>query len=523
MADHIGFKWIAAQLGIEPVQPFAVESRIGSLRRTVVNPTRIETYGASSRPEPTLAGHLTFGLKHELVNLEFLARMFAAIDQRELEAWVRQEPTGSYARRAAFFFEWLTGRRLDLPDTVAGNYVDALDARKYLVATRPVNVPRWRVRDNLPGTRAFCPTIQRTDAIGEVERYDCSAALESLERQFGADILMRSAVWLTIKESRASFAIEHEEKQTDRVKRFAAAMESQCGQSADPLTVEALTALQLEILGTATRYGIRQSPVFVGHTHGFDNIVDYIAPHWRHAGALLDGLRQSMERTVGGASILRAAIASFGFVYIHPMSDGNGRISRFLVNDILRRDGAIPAPFILPISATITNKAKERVGYDHALEAFSRPLMAKYRHDYRFDAKYVCEDGVASNFHFDAYDDALPAWRYPDLTRQAEFLGNIVRLTIEGEMSKEAGILRDMEQAREAVKNHLEGPNPEIDQIIRSVRENGWKVSNTLVKAFAPLADKELAEAVAAAVRRVFEPTTSESGADRSDLDARKG
>jgi len=506
MTDYIGFKWLAQHLGIQSVQPLAVESQVGSGRRTVVGTVREETYPAAMRPEPTIVGHLMFGLKHELVNLEFLARLFGVVEPRVLEEWIRSEPTGAYARRAGFLFEWLTGRRLNAPDTATGNYVDALDPDEYLVASRAPNVQRWRVRDNLPGTRDFCPTVRRTDAMRAVERFDCAAALESLEVEFGADILMRSAVWLSIKESRASFAIEHEEKQVDRVKRFAAVMESRCGQSADPLALAALNELQAEILGAATRYGVRKSPVIVGHTQGFDNVVDYIGPPWERTSELLDGLRESMAKTSGAPPIVRASIASFGFVYIHPMSDGNGRISRFLVNDVLRRDSAVPAPFILPISATITNKAKERAGYDRALEVLSRPLMAKYKDNYNFGMQYLCEDGVRSNFFFDAYDDALPAWRYPDLTHQSEYLGDVVRLTIEVEMSKEASVLRDMEHAREAVKNHLEGPNAEIDQIIRSVRENGWKASNKLVKAFPPLADSALATAVIAAVRDVFEP-----------------
>lgn len=216
---------------------------------------RKPTYPAFARPEPTVIGHLRFGLKHELVNLEFLARLFHVIDARMLEAWIRAEPTGAYARRAGFLFEWLTGRRLDVPDTLAGNYVDALDPDQYLVAPRPAKVQRWRVRDNLPGTRDFCPTVRRTDAVRAIERYDCAAALEALESEFGSDVVMRSAVWLTIKESRASFAIEQEEKQVDRVKRFAAVMETRCGQSADPLSLSALNDLQADILGTATRYG----------------------------------------------------------------------------------------------------------------------------------------------------------------------------------------------------------------------------------------------------------------------------
>ena len=267
-----------------------------------------------------------------------------------------------------------------------------------------------------------------------------------------------------------------------------------------------LAELQMEILGTATRYGMRQSPVIVGHTHGFDNIVDCIGPPWDCTAGMLEGIRRTMARTAGAPSILRASIASFGFVYIHPMSDGNGRIARFLVNDVLRRDGAVSAPFILPISATITNKTQQRVGYDRALKMLSRPLMSKYQESYRFGAEYTCPDGVRSNFYFDAYDDALPTWRYPDLTLQSEYIGNVIRLTIEVEMSKEASCLRDIERAREGVKDHLEGPNSDIDLIIRSVRENGWKVSSKLVKTIPALADPALADAVVVAVKTVFEP-----------------
>lgn len=509
MTDYIGFKWIAERLEVTPVQPLAVESRLGTSRRTTIGSIRQEMYSAGARPGPTVAEHLAFGLKHELVNLEFLARLFSVLDHHILEEWILREPTGAYARRTGFFFEWLTGRRLDVPDTLAGNYIDALDPDEFMVASQSTKVRRWRVRDNLPGTPSYCPTIRRTSTLRELEGYDCASALEALEVQFGSDVLMRSAVWLSIKESRASFAIEHEEKQVDRVKRFAAVMERRCGQSDDPLTLDTLTELQTEILGTATRYGIRQSPVIVGHTQGFDNIVDYIAPPFERTAELLDGLRLSMAKTVGGAPVLRASMASFGFVYIHPMSDGNGRISRFLVNDILRRDSAVPAPFILPISATITNKTQQRAGYDRALEALSRPFMLKYQNSYRFGAQYACADGIRSNFHFDAYEDAMPTWRYPDLTQQSEYIGGVIRLAIEVEMRKEASFLRDIENARDSVKNHLEGPNADIDQIIRSIRENDWKVSNKLVKAFPPLADRDLANAVIDAVHGVFGPTVA--------------
>ncbi len=503
MADWIGYQWLAQRYRVSAVQAFRTDSALAKSRSTVrVDGCVHETYAAAARPADTLAGQLGFALKHEGVHLEFLARLFDVAPVADLEAWVAAEPTGQYARRAGFFYEYLTGRRLAFPGVVAGNYVAALDADAYLTACRPSNNPRWRVRDNLPGTPDYCPLVLRTARVRQAEQYDCAQHLADLEGEFGADLLLRSAVWLTVKESRASFAIEHEAQHVDRVRRFASAMAQRCGQVDDPLSAVALGELQSQILGPrATRYGLRRSPVFVGEVDGFTEVVHYIAPHWTLTPALLSGLRSVEIRTAGGSALVRAGVLSFGFVYIHPMSDGNGRISRFLVNDVLRRDGAIPAPFILPVSATITSTVVDRRGYDQVLELFSQPLMRTYAEAWRFGAEQVAEDGVHYNLQFDAYQDALPAWRYPDLTDHVEYLAQVVQSTIEQEMRKEAGYLRSLRTARERVKQVIEGPDGDIDRIIRSVRENGGKVSNKLLTEFPALAEEALATEVVAAIQ----------------------
>ena len=197
-------------------------------------------------------------------------------------------------------------------------------------------------------------------------------------------------------------------------------------------------------------------------------------------------------------------MVSFGFVYIHPMSDGNGRISRFLINDMLRRDHAIPAPFILPVSATITSTVINRRGYDQVLELFSRPLMRKYAQAWRFGAEQVAQDGVHYNLRFDAYQDALPAWRYPDMTDHVEYLAQVVQPTIEQEMRKEAGYLRSLRTARERVKQVIEGPDGDIDRIIRSVRENGVKVSSKLLKEIPALVDEDLIAELVTVIHEAF-------------------
>ena len=506
MTDWIGYRWLAEHYGVTPVQAFRTVSSIAGSRSSLTEEGRTTRFHAPpARPDPTLDGHLTFALKHEGVHLEFLARLFARIESAEIERWVASAPTGQYARRAGFFYEWLTCRTLSSPDTATGNYVGALDPTKYVVASAPTRNRRWRVLDNLPGTRAYCPLIERTARVSAAEAVDCASRLQALEAEFGADLLLRSAVWLTVKESRASFAIEHEEMHTDRVKRFAAVMEKRCGAFEDPLSEETLRVLQREILGPrATRYGVRRSPVFVGEVDSYVQVVHYIAPHWEQIPDLLDGLRRFFVATHGGSPLVRAAVMSFGFVYLHPMADGNGRISRFLINDVLRRDGAVPAPFILPVSATIVRSVANRRGYDQVLALFSRPFMRRYLEAWHFGAERTGADGVRYDLDFDAYDDALAAWRYPDFTDHVEYLGAVIEETLGQEMRKEAAYLRGLRQARERIKAVIEGPDADIDRIIRSVRESGDSLSGRIVKEFPALVEPAVAEAVIDAVHRAF-------------------
>ena len=504
--SEIGWEWLAKRYDINTVVPFRVRSKIGTIKRVVASDgVKFQEFPPSFRPEDSFSGHMTFTLKYEGIHLEFLFRLFSLPEvKQQIITWISNEPTGSYARRTAFFYEWFNEDELPA-DRVAGNYVDAVSKSDYFTSANPLLNQRWHVRNNLPGSLEFCPMIQLSEDVKAAVSYNCTEKLTELEVKFGADIIQRSTVWLSIKESRASFAIEHEEEQSDRIRRFASVMESRCGNEGDPLSETALVDLQSGILGdSATNYGLRKSPVFVGHSGGYTEIVDYIAPHFTDIDSLLEGLRYSLKSTVGKSSIIRATIASFGFVYIHPMADGNGRISRFLVNDVLRRDNAIPAPFILPISATISNTAAARAGYDKRLDYFSSPLMHKCSGKYRFGRDREYADGIISNFEFSGYDEMLPAWRYPDLTTHADYLFGVIRLTIEKEMSNEAQYMRNVHQARKDIKEILEAPDPSIDRIIRSVKGNNWVVSAKLTEEFPVLANKKIAAGIAAAVQKAF-------------------
>lgn len=505
--DEIGYAWLAARYKVRAIQPLPVESRIGRRRQTDQQAgRRLEYYTEAMRPQESLGAHLTFALKHEGVVLEFLARLFGVIPVGVLAEWIRSEPTGQYARRAGFLYEWLTGNTLAV-EGVGGNYRDALDPGLYVTAATGVRRNRrWRINDNLPGTPDFCPLVRRTTSLLEASQYAIADRLAAMEVEFGPDIIRRSAVWLTIKESRASFVIEHEGQHQDRIRRFASAMEQYCGRLESPLDEGALREFQSAILGTTTiRTGLRQSPVFVGsNSIDYGAIVHYVCPHWEWLPAMLEGLQRFLARTDAADALVRAAVASFGFVFIHPLADGNGRISRFLVNDTLRRDGLVPEPFILPVSAAITSSAVRRAEYDRILERYSRPLMSAFRDSVDFSHERAAyADGIESDFVFDAYDEAAPVWRYPDLTEQSEYLFAIIRHTLEHEMHHQAAFQRAWYRTREAIKDWVEGPDDHIDRMIRAIRQHGG-VSGKLMKEFPVLAQTGLASELERAVAEGF-------------------
>lgn len=507
---QVGFKALADRYRIALVQPLRVESVIGTTRMSRESNGHVERkYPASYQPADDFAGHFEFGLKYEDIHLEFFARLFASVGPAPIEAWCRRSPFGQYARRTGFLYEWLTGKPLDVPDVTNGGYVDALSAQQYLTRVEPIRVRRWRINDNLPGVPAFSPLVRRTQTVQEALRFDLGAALRDLNQTFGADILMRTASWLTLKESRASFLIEREADKADRIQRFAHVIAKYCGHIEDPLGDDSLRVLQAGILGhDALGLGLRRSPVFVGQATLREDIVHYIAPPFEMLVQLLDGLKAFELATRGAEPLARAAAIAFAFVYIHPMRDGNGRIHRFLINDTLIRDKAVPDGVILPISATIVSSIDFRARYDRTLEVFSRPFMQRYTASYRFGDLVAYEDGTRSNLIFDDYDDAQFAWRYPDLTEHVLYTAQVVAHTVGTEMADEARVLVIFQRAQEQLKEVLEMPDQDANRIIRSLRENGWQVSGKLKKAYPQLDDTHRAERVVQAVRSAFEEQT---------------
>src|SRR3977135_4498336 len=130
-------------------------SRSGARKTSVTSPAIKEYYPPGYAPHG-LIGKLNFALRYEPIALSVYQALFKVLKSELLEGWIRQEPTSSYARRAWFLFEFLTGKTLDAPDVPPTGYVNILDPKRHV--TGPVRkIRRQRVNNNLLGDHTYCP------------------------------------------------------------------------------------------------------------------------------------------------------------------------------------------------------------------------------------------------------------------------------------------------------------------------------------------------------------------------------
>ena len=296
----IGHAWLRRELRL-PVPPPAVESYIvAGARRTETHGSRVvELYPRQYSTDGSVVSNLRFALRHEPVDLGVLAAALKAVDAADIEAWVRREPTGAFSRRAWFFHETVTGRTLDLEDAGVGNYVEALDPTRHIVAERR-NSRRHRVADNLLGGPGLCPTVRRTPRLTEAMRLRVDEEARALIESYDPVILARAVDYLYTKETRSSFAIEGETPSASRTERFVAALRAAPG--IDPADKAALVRLQGDIVDR--RYAAsdwRNGQNFVGATvGGYREEVHFICPRPEDVPGLMDAWTALMRRVVEG-------------------------------------------------------------------------------------------------------------------------------------------------------------------------------------------------------------------------------
>ncbi len=414
-------------------------------------------------PHPSLEGHLVFALKYEGIDLAVLKRLFEATGPAPIEKVVESKPTGSYARRVWFLYEWLMGVELNLPDTKSGRYVPVVDPAVQLTVAGDVS-SRHRVRNNLPGTPAFCPLVFYTNRLQKFMAMDLQKKAQEVIDEVSRDILARCAAFLLLKDSKASYAIEGEGSSRDRIQRWAKAI-GEAGQR--PLDEDELLRLHRIVIGD-TRFvkpGLRDEGGFVGE-HDRDSglpIPVHISARPQELHELLKGMI-AFESGPGRQldPVVSAAVLAFGFVYTHPFEDGNGRIHRYLIHHVLAARGFNPPGVVFPVSAVILERID---AYRQVLEEYSSRLLPVVRWE-------ATERGNVRVLH-----DTADFYRYFDATTHAEFLFECVQRTIEKDLPEETSFLCLYDEFRSRVEYIVDMPENTINLLFRFLRQNQGRLS----------------------------------------------
>jgi len=438
-------------------------------------------FGPKYQPSDTLTGHLVFALKYEGVNLLFFKKLFERIDQSEVVTIIMSEYSGQYMRKIWFLYEWLMQKKLPIADLTFKNFIPLLDDKLQYASTLSINSSRHRIRNNLPGTVNFCPLIRRTEKLEDYISRNLAKKTVEVIHGIHKDILLRTSAFLLLKDSKASFTIEGEKPTQNRALRWGKAI-GQAGSK--PLSKDELLRLQ-QIVIENSRFvdmGLRKKGGFVGEhdrTTG-EPIPEHISARWQDLNKLIDGLIETAKLLESNSfhPVLSATKIAFGFVFIHPFEDGNGRIHRYLIHHLLSVMKFTPQGIIFPVSSAILDRIDD---YRKVLETYSQPIL-----------DFIKWKRTEDN-NVEVLNETIDYYRYFDATVQSEFLFECVESTIDSIIPQEVAYLQKYDAMKTWLDDNFEMPDRMVALLIRFLEQNKGLLSKRVIeKEFLALSASEI-------------------------------
>ncbi|MDG1437105.1 MAG: Fic family protein [Rickettsiaceae bacterium] len=443
-------------------------------------------------PKNTLYGQLAFAIRYEGIDLAVLNALFAKITTNEIEELIRQEPNGIYARRIWFLYEYLLDVELGILDLTQGNFIDLLDNNlQYTALPRPSK--RHRIRNNLPGVKDFCPLIRRTAKLDDFIKQDLSSQALQAVGDIHADVLMRAASFMLLEDSKASYAIEGETPPHNRAERWGRII-GQAGKTS--LSKNELERLQKEVIVDSRfiHMGYRHEGGFIGSHDRFNNMLipSHISAKHQDIDQLINGLIETSKllKNSDFPPVLAATLIAFGFVFIHPFEDGNGRLHRYLLRHLLIENGFTPKGLVFPVSSIILKRITD---YILVLEAYSKPRLS-----------YI-EWRATDTGNVEVLNETLDLYRFFDATLQAEFFYECVHETITKALPDEVKYLQRYDLMKSFVNNYIDMPDRTADLLISFLYQNNGKLSNRAKNKEFSLLNKDEIKALENKFIQIFE------------------
>lgn len=441
-------------------------------------------FAASYMPNNTLYSQLVFVLKYEGIQLLVLKKLFEKLSEETFIKLITLENlTGQYNRRLWFLYEWLLDKKLAIEDaSVKISYAKLLDSKTHYVV-KGIQSSRHRIINNLPGTREFCPVVFKTDKLHLYQIEKLEEKKTNYISGLRKDVLQRAAAFLLFKDSKASFSIEGESPRSKRAARWGQAIGQAGSRELSKNELERLQQLVIEN-PRFLEMGYRKKGGFVGEHDRLtgEPIPDHISAKADDIENLMDGmlLTNKLLQDSDIDPIVCAAIIAFGFVFIHPFEDGNGRLHRYIIHHILAKKGFAQAGIIFPVSAAILNNIDI---YKNVLEQYSRPLL-----DF-IDWEQTPDNNIFVN------NDTIDYYRYFDATPQTEFLYQCVAETINKIIPEEVTYLIKYDTFKKFVDDYYEMPDKKVALLVLFLEQNEGKLSKrALDREFSKLETKEIQE-----------------------------
>lgn len=493
----VGYEFVRELLKLAvfpPARPAAVRpvTRIERSTDALAVPAHV------APPTDAPLSHLLFAIKHEGIDLQILASALPRISSEDMHAELRSAPNGQYIRIACHLWELFAGRSLgDRPDITA-RYVDLFDPKRYVTGPSRRDA-RWRVNFNGLGSPRYCVSVERTPALEAAMASDILGRTRAFVEGLAPDMMDRALSWAYLHETEDSYAIEREAPTEDKARAFIALLKQ--AHEGRSLNEDYLVELQSSVvsnpLDKAVQFRTEQNWLR-GAARGAAG-VSYVPPRPDDVPALMDdwmAFANTAPTTMD--PLLAASIASFGFVYIHPFMDGNGRLSRFLFHKALCTSGRLARGLLLPVSVAMKRHESE---YLATLQAFSRParelvqVTAIDADDFRFDFRS---------------DDTI--YRYWDATPCAEFGFRMAELALDVELRQETAYLAHFDAVHRAIDERFDLRGSVLATLIAIGLQAGGTISKTKRARYAAVVPAAAFDAIEAEIRRVLQSTDTAEG-----------
>ncbi len=249
----------------------------------------------------------------------------------------------------------------------------------------------------------FCPMIRRTDTLRRFEAADLPKRCQQVVSAYSPELLKRALSYLYTKETKSSFEIEHIKPNSTRTERFVALLqlaekEDFCEKATLDRPAESHCRSAVSRPRLPDEPELRRRECRLAEGEGPFRLPEAGRPGRPDGRA--DRRPQAHGRG-GVPAVVHAAAVAYGFVFLHPFEDGNGRIHRFLIHNILARRGFTPKGIMFPVSASML---KNPADYDASLEAFSRPLMSLVEYSLDEDGRMTVENDTARWYRLHRHD-----------------------------------------------------------------------------------------------------------------------